>query len=203
MHRAHDETSEALLAAAHRLLAIAGPDALTVRRIAGEAGMSTMNVYSRFGGKDGVIDELYVDGYTRLIESIEQVPHSDDVGHDILQVGHAYRAFAQANPTYYGIMFRSAIPGFEPAPESVEVALRGLSVFVGRVRRGQQLGQIAATSCDAQEIAAMLWAMCHGIVSLELDAIAAEHVSWESIFVNGIKTAIAGLHPSVASTGPS
>ena len=52
MIRSHDDTSRALLAAAHRLLAEDGPEALTVRRIANEAGMSTMNVYSRFGGKD-------------------------------------------------------------------------------------------------------------------------------------------------------
>ena len=43
-----------------------GPGALTVRRIAAAAGMSTMNVYSRFGGKDGVLDELFVDGFRRL-----------------------------------------------------------------------------------------------------------------------------------------
>ena len=41
MNRVHDETSEALLAAAHRLLAGEGPDALTVRRIATEAGIAT------------------------------------------------------------------------------------------------------------------------------------------------------------------
>jgi hypothetical protein len=37
-----------------------------------------------------------------------------------------------------------------------------------------------------------------GAVSLELDGIANERVSWESIFVNGMRTAIHGLHPSVA-----
>ena len=42
MNRHYDGTSEALLTAAHRLLAEDGPVALTVRRIAGEAGMSTM-----------------------------------------------------------------------------------------------------------------------------------------------------------------
>ena len=74
MNRMQDDTSAALLAAAHRLLAEDGPEALTVRRIAGEAGMSTMNVYSRFGGKDGVIDELYADGYRRLVAAIDADP---------------------------------------------------------------------------------------------------------------------------------
>ena len=61
------------------VLAGSGPDALTVRRIATEASMSTMNVYSRFGGKDGVIDELYSDGFRRLVTAIDAVPTTDDV----------------------------------------------------------------------------------------------------------------------------
>jgi AcrR family transcriptional regulator len=199
MNRHYDATSEALLTAAHRLLAEDGPEALTVRRIAGEAGMSTMNVYSRFGGKDGVIDELYADGYRRLIAEIDSVPSSDDVVGDLMTIAHTYRAFAKGNPTYYGIMFRSAVPGYTPSPESTSVALGGLSRFVSRVKRGQELGQITQPEgCDPQEIAAWLWATCHGIVSLELDGIADEYVSWESIFVNGMHTAIRGLHPSVA-----
>jgi len=199
MNRHYDGTSEALLTAAHRLLAEDGPEALTVRRIAGEAGMSTMNVYSRFGGKDGVIDELYADGYRRLIAEIDAVPSSDDIAGDLLTIADTYRAFAKANPTYYGIMFRSSVPGYTPSPESAAVALGGLSRFVSRVKRGQELGQIThPEGCDPQEIAAWLWATCHGIVSLELDGIADEYVSWESIFVNGMRTAISGLHPSVA-----
>jgi AcrR family transcriptional regulator len=201
MNRHYDGTSEALLTAAHRLLAEDGPEALTVRRIAGEAGMSTMNVYSRFGGKDGVIDELYADGYRRLVTEIDSVPETDDVPADLMMVADTYRSFAKANPTYYGIMFRSAVPGYNPSPESVAVALGGLARFVSRVKRGQELDQIAHfENCDPQEIAAWLWATCHGIVSLELDGIANERVSWESIFVNGMRTAIHGLHPSVAPT---
>jgi AcrR family transcriptional regulator len=201
MNRVHDETSRALLDAAHRLLADHGPDALTVRRIAGEAGMSTMNVYSRFGGKDGVIDELYIHGYQRLLADIDAVPHTDDIPADLVNVANAYRQFAQQHPTYYGVMFRSAVPGFSPTAASIDLALLGLSNFVGRIVRGQQLGQIRAREgCDPREIAAWLWAMCHGIVSLELDGIASEHLSWESIFVNGVQVAIRGLHPSVDVT---
>jgi AcrR family transcriptional regulator len=198
MNRNHDDTSKALLTAAHRLLTEDGPEALTVRRIASEAGMSTMNVYSRFGGKDGVIDELYVEGYRRLIEAIEAVPITDEIVTDLIHIADAYRQFASDHPTYYGIMFRSTVPGFRPSAESINVALGGLTRFVERVRRGQELGQIASgADRDPQEIAAWLWATCHGMVSLELDNVASEFVSWPSIYNNGVRTAIAGLHPSV------
>jgi AcrR family transcriptional regulator len=196
MNRIHDDTSQALLTAARRLLDEHGPEALTVRRIASEAGMSTMNVYSRFGGKDGVIDELYADGYRRLIAAIDAVPPSNDIIDELLAVADTYRRFATEHPTYYGIMFRSAVPNFSPSREAVQMALGGLSHLVARVRRGQDLGQVVADR-DPQEIAAWLWASCHGMVSFELDEVASEHVSWPNIYLTGVRTALAGLHPSV------
>ncbi|MDJ0770050.1 MAG: TetR/AcrR family transcriptional regulator [Ilumatobacter sp.] len=199
MTRVHDETSEALLRAAHTLLTEQGAEALTVRRIAGEAGMSTMNVYSRFGGKDGVIDELYLDGYRRMIDAIDSIPETDDVIDDLMRRSVALRKFAIENPTYYAVMFRSAVPGFEPSPESREFAYTALARTAQRVERGQAIGVIAVVDdCNPGEIAASLFATCHGLISLEIDGVAAATVSWPNVFDFGIRTALAGLHPSVA-----
>lgn len=198
MNRQLDDTSKALLDAAHKLLAEVGPDALTVRRIATEAGMSTMNVYSRFGGKDGVIDELYADGYRRLFAVIDAVPERDDVAHELMEVARTYRKFAIDNPTYYGIMLQSAVSGFSPSQPSIDLAAGGLQGLVARIRRGQASGQISdAEHHDAVECAAWLWATCHGMISLELDGMSSDLLDWSSIFEHGIATAIAGLHPSV------
>ena len=57
-----DSVGSMLVKAAADLLAEEGPEALTVRRIANAAGVSTMNVYSRFGSKDGVVEHLFVRG---------------------------------------------------------------------------------------------------------------------------------------------
>jgi AcrR family transcriptional regulator len=197
MSRTYDETSEALLAAAHQILATSGPEALTVRRIATEAGMSTMNVYSRFGGKDGVIDELYAEGYRRLIAEIQAEPVGDDIPATLLAVAYRYRKFALDQPAYYGIMFRHTVTGFDPSDESIEQAIANLGAFVSLVQIGQERGDIVATpESDATEIAAWLWATCHGLISFELDGVASEFINWESIFDHGLKTAIGGLHPA-------
>lgn len=198
MTRTNDQTSEALVAAAHQLLAADGPEALTVRRIANAAGMSTMNVYSRFGGKDGVIDELYADGYRRLFAEVDGIPSTDDVPRDLLEVAATYRSWALANPRYYSIMFRSAVPHFAPSAESVEAALAGLTRLVERIEHGQRNGHI--TGGVPQEIAAWLWATCHGMISLELDGVGADQVDWDSVYVNGTRIAVNGIHPSVAPT---
>ena len=94
-----DNVGNALLKAADTLLASEGASALTVRRIATEAGMSTMNVYSRFGGKDGVVEHLFLQGFALLAEAMNEVPETDDPMLDLSICGAAYRRFALDHAT--------------------------------------------------------------------------------------------------------
>ena len=49
-----------LVAAAFHLLEAEGPEALSVRRVAAEAGVAPMGVYNHFeGGKNGVVDAIF------------------------------------------------------------------------------------------------------------------------------------------------
>lgn len=161
-----DTTTEALRKAAADLLAAEGPEALTVRRIAARAGCSTMGLYSRFGGKDGVIEQLWVDGFTRLRDSSRAVVGSDDPVADLDRIAENYRAWALANATSYGVMFTRAVPDYVPSPEAKLVSIEALGVIVETVERAKALGYFAGL--DAVDVAHMLWATSHGMVSLEL-----------------------------------
>lgn len=200
MHEGHDDTSEALLLAAHRLLSEHGAEALTVRRIATEAGMSTMNVYSRFGGKDGVVDELYVNGFRRLSADLSVVPRDDDFAVELMQMATAYRQFAVQNPNYYRVMFRTAIPDYSPSPSADDVALGTLDQFIDRIEVARAHGSfIPPTGTESPVVAAWFWATVHGMVSLEVDGVAVETVPWSTIFEQGIAIAISGLRPAISS----
>src|SRR6478609_8874148 len=57
--RVHDEaTAEALLDAAERIVAADGPEALSTRRVADQAGTTTRAVYSLFESKEGLLVAL-------------------------------------------------------------------------------------------------------------------------------------------------
>jgi AcrR family transcriptional regulator len=190
-----DEARAALLAAAHDLLAKEGPGALTVRRIAAAAGMSTMNVYSRFGGKDGVLEELFIDGFRRMGEEMADTAMSDDPTADLVRCGQAYRAFAKRNPTYYSLMFDRVVPDFEPSPRAIEIALAALDRVTTRVKRAMEAGTIRTG--DPFEVASALWACGHGVVSLESRAIGdGEHgFDWDAISAIVIESIVRGLAP--------
>ena len=155
-----------LLAAASRLLAAEGPDALTVRRIAAEAGCSTMGVYSRFGGKDGIVEALFVEGFEGLAAAMDAVPDTDDVMADLLECGVAYRRFALAHPTSYTVMFERAVPGYEPSEAAGTIALGTFERLVRRVERAVAAGCLEGG--DTIETTMRVWALSHGWVSLEI-----------------------------------
>jgi AcrR family transcriptional regulator len=160
-----DETRRALLDAAHGLLATEGSTGLTVRRIAATAGVSTMNVYFRFGGKDGVVDELFIDGFRQLSEQMAVCSISPDPITALLACGRAYRSFAREHPTHYSLMFDRPVPDFTPAAVAVDAALAALGIVGELVRRAMDQG--VARRNDPLRVAAGLWACNHGLASLE------------------------------------
>jgi AcrR family transcriptional regulator len=154
-----------VLDVASRLLEAEGPEALTMRRIAAEVGCSTSVLYTMFGGKSGVAEGLWREGFERLRQAMERVEADDPLGR-LPALGHAYRSNALANRAYYAVMFQRPIPGFEPSAEAYADSLRPLHILVGAVADCLEAGVFRAA--DPTHVATVLWAAAHGAVSLEL-----------------------------------
>lgn len=161
----------ALLDAASELLVAEGPRALSMRRVAAAAGCSTTVLYTLFGGKEGLADALYQEGFARLTAAVEAaVAEVEATGGDpmaaTVAAARAYRANALAERTYYGVMFGNPIPGFVPSAESLAVADASLAPLTAAIRDAMEAGVLVAG--DPQEVAEVCWAAAHGVVSLEL-----------------------------------
>jgi AcrR family transcriptional regulator len=187
-----DDTRQALLDAAHDLLGTEGPGSLAVRRIATAAGMSTMNVYSRFGGKDGVLDELFIDGFRRLGELMAESPETDDPREDLRQCKQLYRRFARENATYYSLMFDRVVPDFVPSERAEAIALDTLRQLQRRIERAMAAGVIREG--DSFAVATGLWACVHGLVSLEARTEGKlVGFDWDTVFDTTTEALVRGL----------
>ena len=154
-------------ASAARLLAEEGPDALSVRRVAAEAGVSAMGVYSRFGGKQGLVEALFLDGFHRLQHVLATVPRSADPVEDLLE---GSRALPPLRPRVAGGLRHHVQPGHP--------GVRALGTVQARRRRAPSAcssrpSAVRSTAGalrpgDPLDIAEGIWATCHGLVSLEL-----------------------------------
>ena len=154
-----------LLEAAGGLLLAEGAGALTMRRVAGAVGCSTTVLYTMFGGKEGLADALYREGFERLRRRLEAVPGGDPLAR-LGALADAYRDNALAGRAFYGVMFQRAIPGFVPSAASLAVAGASLEVLARAVRAAMDAGVLR--DGDPRAVAEVLWAAVHGAVSLEL-----------------------------------
>ncbi|HKS49533.1 MAG TPA: TetR/AcrR family transcriptional regulator [Amycolatopsis sp.] len=166
--RTHDEALRLrLLDRAGELLSTEGPKALSLRRLASDAGTSTTAVYSLFGSKPDLVNALYTEGFQRFESRMKSVGRGADPIADLVGLGLAYRESALADPHLYSIMFTKAVPGFEASPEATELARRTLDPLLATVRAGIESGTFS--DVDPAVIAISAWGIVHGLVSLELN----------------------------------
>lgn len=166
--RTHDDALRIrLLDRAGELLSLDGPKALSLRKLAADAGTSTTAVYSLFGSKTDLVNALYIEGFQRFQERLDDVPRSGDPVEDMVRLGLAYRRSALADPHLYLIMFTKAVPGFEPNEEAQRLSLDAIATLENIVRDGVEAGVFADQ--EPAGIALACWAQVHGLVSLELN----------------------------------
>jgi AcrR family transcriptional regulator len=153
---------ETLLDAALRLLEERGPGALRIRDLAAAAEQSTMGVYTHFGSKQGLLEQLYLQGFQRLEDRLDSVPSDGQGRHELAAFALAYRAFALDNEALYGLMFERATPDFIPSDASRLAGLSTFEMLATRVADWQP--EFTDPAADAH----LIWATMHGLVSIEL-----------------------------------
>jgi len=199
--------NERLVEATLRLLREQVPTDLTLRRIATAAGTTTMALYTGFGSRDGLLDVVYARGFEQLRESMAPASLLTDPQQAVVELLRAYRAFALANPGLYGLLFERVLPGFDPSPEVRGTALDTTFGLV-TTQAGRLLG-VDPQDAAARELAYLLWALTHGLVSLELSHTsrsplahpALARTDGQDVLDTALRAAISGWNRTSAPTG--
>lgn len=159
------DTRTEILTAAIDILHEHGAGALTVRSVATAAGCSTTGVYTWFGGKNGLVEAIFIDGFQRFGAALDAARATTPSDHHVVGLAHAYRAWALANPTHYMVMFASTVPDFSP---SVDALITAHGTFQQLVDATAAHMRRVGDDADPAEVAHHLWAGMHGYVSLEI-----------------------------------
>ena len=178
------------LDAAARLLGAQGPAGLSVRAIAAEAGLSTMGIYHYFGGKDGIVEALYLDGFQGLEDALAAVPRTADPLADIEELSLAYATYARHRPTYYEIMFSRPVPGFQPSQAAIAQAMRSWRALAETFERAEDEGLLTVPAADA---ALLIWSSGHGLLMLQLAGNALASDDTERLVRSGLRTILPAL----------
>jgi len=149
------------------LLALEGPSALTMRRIADDIGASTTVLYNIFDGKSGIIDAMVIAGHEALRSRLEAIPASDEPFARLAASARVYREVALDDPARYQLMFGNLLPGYQPSRSAREAARLSFAALAGIVQECIDAGVLVKTA-DPEFVAEILTAAAHGAVSLEL-----------------------------------
>ncbi|MBF6213324.1 WHG domain-containing protein [Nocardia puris] len=180
-----------------RLLAEGGPDAITLRAIAREMGMTAGALYGYFATRDDLITTLIADVYAGLVDRLEAardaVPEADPAGR-IVAWGEQVRVWAVAHPAEFRLIYGDPVPGYHPPPggPAREAELRACEGLVGLAAAAwptaaatQTLGDPRWTDFDESlaehvreafpglppaglALALRMWGRMHGLVALEV-----------------------------------
>jgi len=161
----HEGTKTRLLVEARDLYLDVGFARFSLREVARRVGVSAAAVYRHFDSKEALLGEVCLAGFRQfgsyLLRSLsEGTPRAR-----LVRSTELYYRFGVENPQDYRVIFMGAAKEFATAPkdDAPDATFRFL---VDRVRECMQAKLLKKR--DETEVAAIVWAHVHGLVSLRL-----------------------------------
>jgi AcrR family transcriptional regulator len=184
-----------ILKAATALFLQQGAAGLSVRAIAAKAGVSTIGVYSHFEGKRGLLEALYVDGFSQLGEAVAAANAGHDPEAAIMNIVDQYLVFSETNRAHYSLMFDSGSMAYQPSAAAESAARLAFGKLAETVSR---LSRPALSRKESWALAFDLWALVHGFVTLRGHSPFTASDSWRAAVRSAVRVHLRG---ALASTG--
>jgi AcrR family transcriptional regulator len=164
-----ERTRERLVRAARAHLDERGLDGLSLRAIARRAGVSHGAPLRHFAGVDHLLAAAAAEGFRELHAHVDAAvreagdPSRDRPTDRLARAARGYARFATANPGVFELMFRHERQAAQD-PELLEAGAAAFGQLVGLVSDAQEAGWWPDELPG--EVAAVVWATVHGVVSL-------------------------------------
>ena len=156
----HGDLRKALVEAGLAALNVADSEALSLRALARDVGVSATAVYRHFPDKQALLAALAAEGII-LLGNAQRIA-ADAVGGGnagFAATGRAYVRFAIANPALFRLMFTHAETLASTVPGDHEA---------GRMLHANAIAK-AGSAHEARRVEVQSWAIAHGLAMLILD----------------------------------
>ena len=180
----HGDLKASLVEAANTILLRDGADALSLRAIAAEVGVSHMAPYAHFKNKKELIKSIAEAGFVRMADTMEAVALELKAkktlapGELVLAYGASYLEFATANPQLYRLMLGQVeTTGRKSKKEDITASTTSNSVSSPFIESSKKpfilLREAFALRGDTDERvkaqALGAWSMVHGMAALMIE----------------------------------
>jgi AcrR family transcriptional regulator len=153
----HGDLRRAILAAAVKTIQRDGVDALSLRALARDAGVSHAAPAHHFGDRSGLLTAVATEGFSLLADELSE---TFERTRSFLEVGVAYVRFAVRHPAHFAVMYRPELLR-DDDPALADARRRASGVLYGGVGS-------AAPDADALQAGVAAWSLVHGLATLYL-----------------------------------
>ncbi|MFF0293291.1 TetR/AcrR family transcriptional regulator [Kitasatospora sp. NPDC004615] len=210
--RLRAETTAEIKRTALELMRSGGPDAITLRAIAREMGMTANAIYGYFATRDDLVTALIADVYTALADAVDAAwadSAADTPAARIRAWACAFRAWALANPEGFRLIYGDPVPGYRApdggaAPDAARRVCVGIAALADAAGPGAEPAEegadfdwddfdpgllakvrpaFPALTPAGVALALRIWGHLHGLVALEVYGhLGAQTASPEKLF---------------------
>jgi AcrR family transcriptional regulator len=184
---------ERLCDVAERLFAEKGPEAVTVRELATELGVSPMTPYRYFADKDAMLAAVRARAFDRFSQAMEDGFIAYKAGGYAAgaEPAQPYIDFAFDNPAAYRLMFDVNQPTVAEHPELVRAMTRARATMSQGIRAASARGLVDPAQVEL--MSHMTWAILHGPIMLKLAGMLGPHMPARDLITQTLAAMRRGL----------
>ena len=180
--REREQTKSRILDAAREMFVEDGIESVTMREIAKRIEYTPTAIYHHFRDKQALIEELCLIDFRGLAQAFQKIGRIEDPRERLRRIGLAYMDYALEHPSHYRFMFMTPKPMLPASSLGIsdgDPNSHAYGVLRASVAEGVAAGGFRPEFTDADELAQILWAGVHGIVSLHIvKGGKGEHIPW-------------------------
>jgi len=145
-----------------------GIDAVSMRRLARDLGVTAPALYKHYASREEILLDVVSESYRLCAEHLSGALSGRTPLERFRLAGDGYLNFALAHPKFYEMMYAPTHAlGVHEFPDKLVARMDGVGQFFNdRVRECIEVGLLGPP--DAQEVTLTLWAHAHGLISIYL-----------------------------------
>lgn len=155
-----------VIRAAVDYIAESGPDGLSFRQIAADAGVSHQAPYHHFGDRDAIFTEIGIIGFRMFAAELAAPARRGEDPDVAIRMLERYVDFALTHSGYYRVMFRSDLCKIADSPELQRFADASFDALIDAV---QSIVGARSSVDEIRIVATTMWSAAHGLATLLID----------------------------------
>jgi AcrR family transcriptional regulator len=189
-------TKARLLHEARDLYLEAGFARFSLREVARRVGVSAPAVYRHYSSKEALLGEVCAAGFRQFGSYLLRALSEPTPRARLVRSGELYYRFGIENPRDYRVIFMGDAEPFMPQKNSKGNPDATFQFLIDRVRECMQARILKKR--DEPEVAAIIWAHVHGLVSLRLTGHlgqVGDDDEFARFYAHSVERLLAGLGP--------